>query len=196
MHKFKLFIVVLLAQLWRPLHSQKITYGGMHQYGLNFGENGVNSSFNFLNGIRYSKFFSGIGVHYEGTNYNRWINYYNSTVNYSTVAFYANQRYYINKKKNFFAKADAGVNIINTKLSNNNYEKFKKQPGYYCAAGLGFKAKLGKEVYYSFDLSYAVKQTKYDHERLSFQTGDWMWTKEKFNALQYRILLNIGIEIF
>ena len=173
---------------------QKFRYGGMHQIGLLFGDKRSSTCFNFINGIRFSRFFTGIGFDAQlNRNFNNYLSsyYVNSTIN--TSAVYADLRYYINKKKNFFAVVNGGVNLVTENLESNVNQNYKKRAGYYTSAGLGFKAKLGKEVFYSFDLSYSIKQTRFNYNYLNFINE---WQADKYDIRQYSLLLRMGVELF
>lgn len=185
----KISFVLLYCLLYCiPASSQKIQYGGMQQLHLNFGESGLRSGFTFINGIRFHKFFTGIGADSQ-YGYNR--SYSNQSFN--TSALYADVRYYINKKKNFFAKTNGGVNLINQKLHSSVNFNYKKLTGYYTAFGLGFKAKLSEEVFYSFDINYCIRQTQFHY---NYRIYGNEWRTEKYDLRQFAILVNMGIEIF
>lgn len=192
MKKIGLFLAFFLLVI-SVGYSQKLQYGGIQQFGLIFGESRVSSSFNLVNGLRFGRYFTGIGVDAQFNHRYYYSNNYFSSLPYNNSAVYADLRYYINKKKNFFAIANGGVNLINEKLYSLPNEKFKKLSGYYCAFGLGFKAKLGKEVYYSFDVNYAIRQTRFNYDYINFRNE---WQTEKYDVRQYSILVRMGLEIF
>lgn len=173
-------------------NERKIKYGGAQQLSLVFSESSFHYGFNFFNGIRYKQHFSGLGVQYEGISTN---NYTLSSFQLRTASFYAGHRYYLNKRKNFFAKAEAGTTLITTKLVNSNFEKFKKFYGAYGAIGIGFKAKLSSEVFYSFDLNYNFRNIRFNREYDNRWDGRG-WRTEKFDSKQNRLMLNIGLEFF
>jgi hypothetical protein len=182
--------VLLVCFLSPALFGQKIQYGGLQQLGLTVGESGSNLGFSFTNGIRFKRFFTGIGADIQFRN--RY--YYYAPNSFNTSAIYADARYYINKKKNFFAKLNGGVNLIPQKFFyNNDSRKLKKIPGYYGAIGLGFKAKLSEEVFYTFDISYSMRQIKYDYSYYNHFFREWQ--TEKFDYRRYAITLNMGLEI-
>jgi len=167
---------------------QKIRYGGLQQLSLIIGQN---SSFGFtmVNGIRFHKFFTGLGADAQFTG-NR---YYYDFNPYNTSAAFADVRYYINKNNNFFGKINAGVNMLRDKMSSSSTYNYKKLAGYYFAFGLGFKAKLGKEVFYTFDVSYCLRQTRYNYNYVNFIKE---WQTEKNDLRQFAIMVNMGFEIF
>ena len=147
------------------------------------------SCFNFVNGIRFKKWFTGLGADIQ---FNRRLYNY-GPIPFNTSAFYIDGRYYINKNKSFFAKTDGGVNLIIEKLPSSSRENYKKLMGYHTAFGIGFKAKLGHEVFYSFDINYLIKQTRFNYNYIGFRNE---WQTEKYDVRQYAIILNMGLEFF
>lgn len=181
------FILLSLASL--SLSGQKIQYGGLQQLGFVVSERQTLATFTMINGIRFYRFFTGFGINAE---LGRGPFYYGYDT-YNNSAIFVDARYYINKSKNFFTKLNGGVNYISHKPESYPREKYERPPGYYGSIGLGFKAKIGKEIYYSFDLNYGMKQTRLDHHYLNFLNE---WQTEKFDLRQSVITLNMGIEIF
>lgn len=169
--------------------KKKFQYGGMQQLGLQAGQNGTRSLFCITNGVRYKKFFVGIGA---DINLNR--NYYFYDNRRENVAFFLDTRYYINKKKNFFGKVNGGVNLVTRKSYNAYGYEFKNLPGGYAAVGLGFKARLGKETFYSFDVNYCFRQTRYNQSYRNNWTNQWQ--TDKYDVRNFMILVNMGLEIF
>jgi hypothetical protein len=173
---------------YQPAEAQKIQYGGMQQMQLNFGEKGLKTGFTLINGVRFWRMFTGIGAdaQYSGNNFYR-------NTGFNTSALFADARYYINKKRNFFAKADGGVNLITQYLPATPGTRYQKRTGYYTAFGLGFKARIGKELFYSFDVSYCMRQTRYNQD-YQFYSGEWR--SNRYDLRQYTLLVNLGFEIF
>lgn len=174
-------------------YSQKLRYGGIQQLGIVVTEHETRTNFTLVNGLRFGRFFTGIGAH---TQFNRrFYNafYYCNSI-FNTTAVYVDGRYYIDKKKNFFTKVNGGVNLITQKLETHYYYNFKKRPGYYCSAGLGFKARIGKEIFYSFDITYCLRQIKYAYKNMNYVTRQF--ETEKFDLRQSAIIITMGIEIF
>jgi hypothetical protein len=161
----------------------------MQQLGLLIGESGTGSVFCITNGVRYRKFFVGLGADVSLIR-----NFYRNYSPNTTSAFFLDGRYYINKKKNFFGKANGGVNIITSKSYSSYGRTYKSLPSGYAAFGLGFKARLGKEVFYSFDINYCIRQTRYNYTYPS----NWMdqLQTDRYDIRQFAILVNMGIEIF
>ena len=160
--------------------------------GLIVTEKGTYTNFSLVNGVRFHKFFVGIGANTQFQRRHVYYNYWNPTAN--TSAIYIDGRYYINKKKNFFCKVNGGVNILTGKLESSANYNYKKLTGYYGAFGLGFKARIGKEIFYSFDVNYCLRQTRYNYNYLYY--GNKLWQTEKYDFRQSAIIVTMGIEIF
>jgi hypothetical protein len=183
-----------LAALLLALNSasgQGVKYGGLQQFGLAFSEQHTNILFNFVNGVRFKRFFIGIGADARFRLKNLY--YYGSPSSYNTAAVFGDVRYYLNEKKNFFLLGNGGINFITEELSSGPREGYKRPPGYYTSFGVGFKAKMGKEIYYSFDVNYSIRQTKLEYNYRDYFN---QWQSEKYDLLQRAILVRMGIEIF
>jgi hypothetical protein len=190
MKKIRSSLALLLMSL--GLAGQSLQYGGLQQLSLSFGESGTTAGLSVVNGVRFSRFFAGIGAdaRFNGSNryYGPWAQYDAQ----NTSALFADARYYINKQKNFFTKVNGGVNVITSRMDETEFNHYSKHRGLYTAIGLGFKAKMGKELFYSFDVSYCTRQTRYDHHYMDFRG----WQTEKLDRKQYMIVVNLGLEIF
>lgn len=168
----------------------RIKYGGMQQLSFIVEATSVRPAPSMINGIRYGKWYAGIGVTYEiSENLWRW-----GGTGVNTMPLFLDTRYYFFKKKWAFALADLGGNFIvgNPWMQNDDRTRHEKKVGYYGNLGLGVKARLGRETFYSFDVSYNFKQTRYNSEQ---RNGVNLWTEEFNNFKQRRILIRMGIEI-
>ncbi len=186
----KAFSLVLLFVLILSGNAQdstisKFQYGGMQQIAVILGERGTNIGLTLINGVRFHRFFVGLGADIQFGNYNN---------RFTNSALFADGRYYINKKKNFFAKVNGGATMIHSHFYSSDFDKYKKRPGYYGAFGIGFKAKRGNEVFYSFDLTYGFRQHRYDYTYRSWWTNQWQ--TEKYDIRRSIIMLHLGLEIF
>ena len=183
----KFCLIISLSICTRALFSQ-VLYGGMQQLSINYSQNGTNPGFMFVNGVRFARFFTGVGadLQFRSRNY-YYANSFNST------AFFADTRYYINQQKNFFCKADLGVNLILQQSPDSPRYNYDKKAGYYGTIGIGYKARLGKEVFYSFDLSYSMKQTRYSQTYTPFISSES--STEKVDFRRNSVVLCLGLEI-
>lgn len=169
--------------------GQTINYGGLQQLSLSVGERSNNLGFVMVNGLRFNRFFVGLGadIQFVSRNY-----YYGNA--FSSSALFCDGRYYINKQKNFFAKLDGGLNMIAQNLAHSNTASYKRLPGGFGSVGLGFKARMGKEIFYSFDISYSIRQTRYDYRYMGYNPNGWR--TESYNVQRSLITVNMGLEIF
>lgn len=189
----KKYILLFLLALNFDSYSQDslIHYGGMQQFGVCVNEKNTRFNFTFINGVRYHRFFVGLGADIL---FRSNSSYYQTQLNSS--ALFLDGRYYINKKKNFFAKVNGGVNLITENFSSDDNNKYKKRSGAFTSAGIGFKARLGNEVFYTFDLNYCYRQSIYSYSYKYNFGWNSEWRNEKFDLRQYALLLNMGIEFF
>jgi hypothetical protein len=189
MKKHLLFLILLSTSLL-PAQDKKIQYGGLQQLGLEVGASRSYINFTLINGIRFHRFFTGIGasIRSAGTNYMY-------SYPHRTATLFLDGRYYLNRKKNFFALVNGGLNVILNQTEDSEYYTYKNFPGYYGGLGLGFKARLGKEAFYSFDLSYCQRQTRYHYAYRNTWISE-QWFTEKYDIRQPVLLVRIGIEIF
>ncbi len=182
------WLLLLIFYFPSNIQAQKVTYGGMQYFGLAVEKDVALPTFSLINGIRYNHFFTGIGFSYEPIKY-----YLNFTIPLS-FPIYLDARYYIGQKKRFYALADGGLTIIKKTewMTDTESQRFQKRVGTYGNVGIGVKAKLGKEVYYSFEICSNYKKTGYDREFIDFLNE---WNKQEIRYKQNRILIRLGIEI-
>jgi len=195
----KIQLLIVLSFLYiSDVSAQGIHYGGMQQFQFNFGQNGSGSGLSIINGVRFSRFFVGLGAdaqfgrretYYQTSGWG----YYGYDIG-STATLFVDGRYYINKNKTFFAKVNGGANLLYGSQQSNDYYALNRRAGLYSACGLGFKIRLAKEVFYSFDVSYSTRQTRYDIGYLN--NGNNRWYTDKYDIQRYFITVNMGIELF
>ena len=169
--------------------TAQVRYGGMQQAGLSYNESGTSAHLSVINGIRFGRYFTGIGADPSFESFR-----------YRTIALYADGRYYIDSNKRFFAKVNAGVNLITQKLHSDNYwywpemrtNHYRKQPGFHGVIGIGYKARLGKEVFYSFDLSFGFTQMRYTVSYINFLNEKQI---ERYDLRRTAIVLHLGFEV-
>jgi hypothetical protein len=166
---------------------RKIRFGGLQQFGIAASEHSTNSLFSVINGIRYKRMFIGIGADVQPRTYYPAVN---------TSAVFLDGRYYAGRKKQFFGRIDGGVNVVRlARMQSYDFATYSRDPGYYGAVGIGVKAKLGREVYYTIDLCYVLKQSQYTY---SYRAWGWRGEvqTERLDIRQSMIQLNMGLEIF
>jgi hypothetical protein len=183
-----LLVVLCLPMLVPGQKKDSVRYGGIQQFNFTFAESGPAVGLTLVNGVRFHRFFVGAGVDYHtGNRYYYWPD--------ATAAIYLDGRYYMSRARNFFVKLDAGVNLVAGGRSSWYASEFNKKPGYYGGVGVGFKARVGKELFYVFDVSYVMRQTRYD---IKYQ--DWRmpseWLTDKYDHRIPMIVVSMGLEIF
>lgn len=186
------FAATLLALYTISAHSQnKITYGGMQQMSISFSKEEVQPFFILTNGVRYKKYFVGVGWSYEG------LFMYRDIRPMYGMQTYLDGRYYLGKHNRFFTILNVGLNTHIEKYKDWNViqqrSTYNFKPGYYASTGFGVRAKIGREIYYSIDLSYNWKQTRYE-----YTYTNWLnkVATEYHNIQQTRIMLRLGFELF
>lgn len=188
----KIFFVIVLSLSTQVVFAQenKIKFGSMQQLVLNIEADQVMLSPNIVNGIRYKKWFWGLGISYDYLYFNRFF----GEQNLSTMPVYAQSRFYPTKTKKFFILGEAGINFIirNQVLQNEANDTYKLYKGYVGGFGLGYKVKIANELYYTIDIHQNFKQTKFNHDYLSWDGSNWLYEKNDFR--QGRILLRMGLE--
>ena len=171
----------------------RLQFGCMQQIGFAIEADRELPAINISNGIRWGagKYYTGLGVGYEFTG-----KYYYAENLPSTLPVFVDARYYLFKKKWLYGVANAGLNFpIAGKDDDYNTEYFRQsyKNGIYGGLGAGVKARIGKEVFYTFDLCYNFKQSKIVKERLNHLD---IWAAESVDIRQWRILIRMGIELF
>lgn len=175
--------------------SGQVQYGGMQQIGLNVSESGIDAHLAVVNGIRFKRYFTGVGANValgDGNFFQWW-----------TCNFYADGRYYLGDNKRFFGKVNGGVNVI-TENTGSYYSwqqnKVRKKPGLFGAVGLGYKAKLNSEMYYSFDICYSFTQLRFETEYQGSGTtflarpSPDLNKPQRFDMRRQAIVLQFGLE--
>lgn len=198
MKPMKKIIILAVVTALSQAASGQLRYGGMQQIGLNFSEAGIDAHLAVVNGVRFKRYFTGLGANVslgDGNFFRYW-----------TCNFYADGRYYLGENKRFFGKLNAGVNLITEDTRSYyswQYQDVKKQPGFFGAAGFGYKAKLNSEIYYSFDITYSLTQLRYrlvPNDEMPAVTDPWFFiapeflTPQSFDMRRSAIVLQLGLE--
>jgi len=195
----KSFYLILCFCAWAlgaQAQDHKFTFGAMQHFSFRGEADGIFAAVNMINGVRWDRNFAGLGVAYEPARNNWWWGGFGGMPN--TLPVYATYRHYRGKKKRWFGLAELGPNVIvnnpwMTRETQNSTDYFKKKIGLYASVGAGMKAKIGRELYYTFDLSYNYKQTSYARNFID-QQNEWSVDDNLFQ--QQRILLRVGFELF
>jgi hypothetical protein len=176
-------IITLLISLSASAQKNKIHFHSINSFGLIGGESEVSIAYQTVNGIRFSNWFSGVGVGVD--NYR-----------YKTLPLFFDARWYFGSEKKAFFYGDLGYNFpMKNKLGKEMiyFENYHFKGGLYSELGMGFKTKFIKKSSILFGFAYSNKQ-------LQSQAGivplcsecNPIWYNYK---LSYgRVLLKTGIE--
>ena len=154
MKKNIVFILIISSLINFSAHAQKnkIHFRSINQFAMVGGENQVNSAYQTINGIRYSNWFSGIGIGVD--NYR-----------YRTLPLFFDGRWFFGKEKKGFIYGDIGYNFpMKDKPGKeiNYYSSYHFTGGIYTDFGIGYQVPLYKKSSMLFSLGYSNKklQTK------------------------------------
>jgi hypothetical protein len=126
------FIFITIA----TIAQGKINFSSQNYAGLLEGENGSKFQLQTINGFKYKTWFAGIGTGID------W--YYRRTI---PLFASLNKDFLKTGKRNFYLSADGGINFPwkNDMYSiEGGYNIEKLNPGFYWAAGFGYKTGIGK----------------------------------------------------
>lgn len=174
-------LIVSLICINTTAQKNKIHFHSINSFGLIGGESEMSTSFQTVNGLRYSNWFSGIGI---------GIDYYR----YRTLPLFFDERRYFGSEKKAYVYGDIGYNFpLNTKAEkemryNVNYPTKGR---IYTELGIGFKTKFIKKSSILFSLSNSYKQLKIRSQH----TCDLCILGYNYKLEDYgRILIKTGIE--
>ena len=181
----KLFniLIVSLICISTTAQKNKIRFQSINSFGLIGGESPASTAYQTVNGIRFSNWFSGIGIGID--NYQ-----------YKTLPLFFDLRRYFGSEKKIFVYGDLGYNFpVKDKPGKEMiyYGNYHFKGGIYTELGIGFKTKFIKRSSILFSVGQSYKQ-------LQSQVGNILpcdlcssyWYNYK---LDYgRIILKTGIE--
>ena len=148
------FILIFLMMIHSSVFAQKrnIQFHSINSFEVISGENGLDIGYQTVNGLRFSNWFSGIGI---GVDQYR----------YKTLPLFLDGRWFFGKRKAAFMYGEIGHNFT---LKNKpgkeifSYSTSHFKGGIYTGAGFGFQTPLFKktELVFSFGYSYKELETK------------------------------------
>jgi len=161
--------------------KNRIRFQSMNQFGIVGGENQVNTAFQTVNGLKYSNFFSGIGI---GLDYYR----------YRTLPLFFDERWYFGDDKKGFVYGDIGYNFpVKDKPEKeiSYYTSYHFTGGVYTDFGIGYQVHVHKKSSMVFSLGYSYK-------KLKIRTADGPnpfdgYTYENYNYSFNRMILKAGL---
>lgn len=128
--------------------KKKIKFNSINTFEMITGESLLSIGFQTVNGIRFSNWFSGIGI---------GIDYYQ----YKTLPLFFDGRRYFGSEKKAFVYGDIGYNFPmknKPRKEMGYYDTYHFKGGIYTELGIGFKTKLIKKSSLVFSIGQSYKQ--------------------------------------
>lgn len=181
-----LLLVLLLSNGTKAQHPVK--YSSMNYAGLLEGDNGSAFQLQTVQGVRFSRWFTGIGT---GLDY-----YYLRSV----PLFLSVNRNLFNQPRTPYVSLDGGINFAWYKREQERWSDFISSdfsPSLYWNAGLGYKVTLrNKKDALLLNISYSFKQLREDQERAVFCTTPPCPPKvEHYNYKLNRVSMKLGWQL-
>ena len=150
MRRSSIFILMFFWTITFPATAQKtkIRFQSINQFAMVGGESQVNSAFQTINGIKFSNWFSGVGIGID--NYR-----------YKTLPLFFDGRRYFAEDKKAFIYGDIGYNFPMKNKPGKEidyYDSYDFNGGIYTDAGIGFQVALDKKSLLLFSLGYSYKK--------------------------------------
>ena len=150
MRKKLVFVLIICFAIVSALPAQKkkVRFQSIDQFAIVGGENHVNTAFQTINGIKFSNWFSGIGIGID--NYR-----------YKTLPLFVDGRWYFGEDKKAFFYGDLGYNFpLKNKPGKEvyYYDTYNFNGGIYTDLGIGFQASLNKYSSVIFALGHSFKK--------------------------------------
>ncbi|MGN6532900.1 MAG: hypothetical protein ACTHK0_14255 [Ginsengibacter sp.] len=149
-HLFFVLIISLISPFYLSAQIKKNHFQSVSQFAIVGGESHINTAFQTVNGIKFSNWFSGIGI---------GIDYYN----YKTLPLFFDGRWYLGEDKKGFIYGDIGYNFpVKNKPGKEigYYDTYHFAGGIYTDLGIGFKTKFIRKSFLLFSMGYSYKQLK------------------------------------
>lgn len=187
MKKYSLLLLCFLA-LSRTQAQDKIRYSSMNYAGLLEGDNGSAFQLQTVQGLRFSRWFTGIGT---GLDY-----YYLRSV----PLFLSVNRNLFNQPRTPYLSLDGGINFAWYKREQERWGNFLSSdftPALYWGAGLGYKVSMrNRKDALLLNIGYSFKQLKEDQERVVFcVTPPCPPQVEHYNYKLNRVSVKLGWQL-
>jgi hypothetical protein len=147
---FFILIISFMISVSASAQKKKIQFHSINQFEMVGGESHVNTAFQTINGIKFSNWFSGIGIGID--NYR-----------YKTLPLFIEGRWFFGDDKNGFIYGDIGYNFpMKDKPGKeiNYYSSYHFTGGIYTDLGIGYQVCLYKKSSLLFSLGYSSKELK------------------------------------
>jgi hypothetical protein len=150
MRKKSSFLLLISFVMVSALSAQKkkVRFQSVNQFAIVGGKNHVNTAFQAINGIKFSNWFSGIGIGID--NYR-----------YKTLPLFADARWHFGENKKAFLYGDLGYNFpLKNKPGKEvyYYNTYDFTGGVYTDFGIGFQLSLNKYSFLIFSLGHSYKK--------------------------------------
>lgn len=172
------FVCSVLAQDVKPRFSS------INSVGFAAGQSQPSLIFQTINGIKFSNWFSGIGIGVD-------------SYRYKTLPLFVDGRWYFGEKKEGFVYGDLGYNFPMKDKPGKEisyYNSYHFTGGFYTDMGIGFQSRLYKKSSILFSVGYSYKelQTKIGTNICPFNGPCYVeYSKYEFNY--GRIALKAGL---
>jgi hypothetical protein len=185
MRKKNIFILIISVVTVSSLSAQKkkVRFQSINQFAIVGGENHVNTAFQTINVIKFSDWFSGIGIGID--NYR-----------YKTLPLFVDGRWYFGEEKKAFFYGDLGYNFPMKNKPGKEmgyYTNYHFKGGIYTELGIGFKTKFIKKSSVVFSVGHSYKQLQTKVGIVPECVGcaaSWYYYKLNYG----RLLVKTGIE--
>ena len=161
------------------------SYSSLYNIGTMVGEGGDKFQLQTVQGIRYGKWFSGIGV---------GLDYYHVR---SIPLFLDVRRELLNNKNSPFIYADGGISFTWADDKDKIWSTTDFSNGAFYDFGLGYKVGVGKSAFLiSAGYSYKyTKETRSISMCSSFWCDQWQDSKEYFRYKLNRLSIKLGMQL-
>lgn len=140
-------LIVSLICINATAQKNKINFQSINSLGLIGGESKVSTAFQTVNGIRFSNWFSGIGI---GVDFYR----------YRSLPLFFDARRYFGTEKKIFVYGDLGYNFRMKDKPGKGiyYTSYHFIGGIYSDFGIGYQVPSYKKTSFIFSLGYSYKK--------------------------------------
>ena len=176
-------LIITLTTISAPAQNTKFKFHSNNLGGIVAGESKPNVIFQTINGLEFSKWYTGIGV---------GIDYYN----YKTLPLFFDARRFFDKKNKGFIYADLGYNFpLKNKPGKGlgYYNTYNFKGGLYTDFGIGYKTKFIKKssLLFSLGQSFKALQTQIGITPACLECQSYLY---KYNMGYGRIIIKTGVE--
>jgi hypothetical protein len=150
LYLFFILIISSLIPVFTGGQTKKGGFQSINQFAMVGGESYINTAFQTVNGVKFSKWFSGIGIGMD--NYR-----------YKTLPLFFDGRWYFGEDKRGFVYGDIGYDFpIKNKPGKEiaYYSSYHFKGGIYSDLGIGYYVPLYKKTSLLFSLGYSSKALK------------------------------------